>query len=314
MQIGLFLKTLIIMKIFLPFLLSLFSFTTMAQQVLPLYTTIPNSKTDPSVKEKSEATKEGILRISEVVEPTLTVFLPAKGKGNGTAVVICPGGGYWIVAAGHEGYDVAKEFAAVGIAAFVLKYRLPDSRIQINPEIAPLQDAQRAIQLVRERAKEWSINPQQVGIMGFSAGGHLASTVGTKFNQPVIENKAGVNLRPDFMILIYPVISSDALIAHKGSFEKLLGKDASSEKLLLYSNEKQVTAQTPPTFLVHASDDNGVSGLNSTAFYEALLKNKVPAELHLYQNGGHGFGMKNPTTKDAWMDRLMNWMRANKWL
>jgi acetyl esterase/lipase len=314
MQIGLFLKTLIIMKIFLLLLFSLFLSITMAQQILPLYTTIPNSKTDQSVKEKSETTKEGILLISEVVEPTLTVFLPAKGKANGTAVVICPGGGYWIVAAGHEGYDVAKEFAAVGVAAFVLKYRLPDSRIQINPQIAPLQDAQRAIQLVRERAKEWNINPSRVGIMGFSAGGHLASTVGTKFNQPMIENKATVNLRPDFMILIYPVISSDTLIAHKGSFEKLLGKNSSSEKLLLYSNEKQVTAQTPPTFLVHASDDDGVSALNSTVFYEALLKNKVPAELHLYQNGGHGFGMKNPTTKDAWMDRLKNWMRANKWL
>jgi acetyl esterase/lipase len=302
------------MKIFLTLLFSLFLSTTMAQQILPLYTTIPNSKTDAFVKEKSETTKEGILLISEVVEPTLTVFLPAKGKANGTAVVICPGGGYWIVAAGHEGYDVAKEFAAVGVAAFVLKYRLPDSRIQINPEIAPLQDAQRAIQLVRERAKEWNINPQRVGIMGFSAGGHLASTVGTKFNQPVIENKATVNLRPDFMILIYPVISSDTLITHKGSFEKLLGKDASIEKLFFYSNEKQVTAQTPPTFLVHASDDDGVSALNSTVFYEGLLKNKVPAELHLYQNGGHGFGMKNPTTKDAWMDRLKNWMRGNKWL
>jgi acetyl esterase/lipase len=313
-QIELFLKTLIIMKIFFFLLFLLFLSTTMAQQILPLYTTIPNSKTDPSVKEKSETTKEGILLISEVVEPTLTVFLPAKGKGNGTAVVICPGGGYWIVAAGHEGYDVAKEFAAVGVAAFVLKYRLPDSRIQINPEIAPLQDAQRAIQLVRERAKEWNINPSRVGIMGFSAGGHLASTVGTKFNQPVIETKAEINLRPDFMILIYPVISSDTLIAHKGSFEKLLGKNSSNEKLSLYSNEKQVTAQTPPTFLVHASDDDGVSALNSTVFYEALLKSKVPAELHVYQNGGHGFGMKNPTTKDAWMDRLMNWMRANKWL
>jgi acetyl esterase/lipase len=302
------------MKIFLTLLFSLFLSTTMAQQILPLYTSIPNSKTDPSVKEKSETTKEGILLISEVVEPTLTAFLPAKGKANGTAVVICPGGGYWIVAAGHEGYDVAKEFASVGVAAFVLKYRLPDSRIQLNPEIVPLQDAQRAIQLVRERAKEWNINPQRVGIMGFSAGGHLASTVGTKFNQPVIENKATVNLRPDFMILIYPVISSDTLITHKGSFEKLLGKDASSEKLLFYSNEKQVTAQTPPTFLVHASDDDGVSALNSIVFYEALLKNKVPAELHLYQNGGHGFGMKNPTTKDVWMDRLKNWMRVNKWL
>ncbi len=302
------------MKIFLPLLFSLFLSTTMAQQTIPLYTSVPNSKVDPAVKEKSETTKEGILLISEVIEPTLTVFLPAKGKANGTAVVICPGGGYWIVAAGHEGYDVAREFASIGITAFVLKYRLPDLRVQLNPETAPLQDAQRAIQLVRERAKEWNVNPQQVGIMGFSAGGHLASTVGTKFNQLVIENRNKTNLRPDFMILIYPVISSDTSIAHKGSFEKLLGAKSSKKKLLEYSSEKQVTNQTPPTFLVHASDDDGVSSLNSVVFYEALLKNKVPAEMHVYQKGGHGFGMKNSTTKDMWMDRLMNWMRANQWL
>lgn len=287
----------------------------MAQQIIPLYAgTIPNSKADASVKEKSEINKDGILIISNVAEPTLTAFLPDKEKANGTAVVICPGGGYWIVAAGHEGNDVAKELASVGIAAFVLKYRLPDSRIQINPEVAPLQDAQRAIQLVRERAKEWNINPQQVGIMGFSAGGHLASTVGTKFNQAVIENKSKINLRPDFMILIYPVISSDTSISRKGSFEKLLGAKASTKKLLEYSSDKQVTAQTPSAFLVHASDDDGVSSMNSVVFYEALLKNKVPSELHIYQKGGHGFGMKNKSTADAWMDRLKNWMRVNKWL
>jgi acetyl esterase/lipase len=305
------------MKIFLfaLFLLSCLSNSSMAQQIISLYSgAIPNSKTDASVKEKSEINAGGILIISQVVEPTLTVFLPEKGKANGTAVVICPGGGYWVVAAGHEGNDVAQEFASAGIAAFVLKYRLPDSRIQINPEIAPLQDAQRAIQLVRERAREWNINPQQVGIMGFSAGGHLASTAGTKFNQALIENKSQINLRPDFMILIYPVISSDTSIAHKGSFEKLLGAKASSKKRLEYSSEKQVTAQTPSTFLVHASDDDGVSARNSVVFYEALLKNKVAAELHIYQKGGHGFGMKNKSTTDAWMDRLKNWMKVNKWL
>jgi acetyl esterase/lipase len=176
------------MKIFLfaLFLLSCLS-SSMAQQIIPLYSgVIPNSKTDASVKEKSEINADSVWLLSNVVEPTVTVFLPEKGKANGTAVVICPGGGYWVVAAGHEGNDVAQEFAKVGIAAFVLKYRLPDPRIQLNPEIAPLQDAQRAIQLVRERAKEWSINPQQVGIMGFSAGGHLVSTAGTKFNQSVL--------------------------------------------------------------------------------------------------------------------------------
>jgi acetyl esterase/lipase len=302
------------MRIFLAilFLCSVFE-STMSQQILPLYVgTIPNSKSDASVREKTEVGEDGILRISEVIEPTLTVYLPDKSIAKGTAVVICPGGGYWIVAAGHEGTDVAKELVAAGIAAFVVKYRLPDSRTQISPEIAPLQDVQRAFQLVRERAKEWNVNPTQVGIMGFSAGGHLASTAGTKFNKPVIENKNQVNLRPDFMILVYPVISSDPAIAHKGSFDKLLKASNSSEKLLEYSSEKQVTVQTPPTFLIHASDDEAVSSLNSVAFYEALIRNKVPVELHIYQNGGHGFGLKNKSTTDVWMDRLKNWLKANK--
>ncbi len=305
------------MKIFLfaLFLLSCLSNSSMAQQIIPLYSgVIPNSKTDASIKEKSEINADSVWLLSNVVEPTLTVFLPEKGKANGTAVVICPGGGYWVVAAGHEGNDVAMEFASIGITAFVLKYRLPDSRIQMNPEIAPLQDAQRALQLVRERAKEWKVNPQKVGMMGFSAGGHLASTAGTKFNHAVIENKSKINLRPDFMILIYPVISSDTSIAHKGSFEKLLGTKASTKKLLEYSSDKQVTFQTPSTFLVHASDDDGVSSMNSIVFYKALLKNKVPAELHIYQKGGHGFGMKNKSTTDTWMDRLNSWMKVNKWL
>jgi acetyl esterase/lipase len=316
LQIGIFLKTLGAMKIFLSTLFALFSLTTtMAQQIIPLYpVAIPNSKKDSSVKEKSETTKEGVLLLSEVVEPTLTAFIPPKEKANGTAVIICPGGGYWVVAASHEGYDVAKEFAAVGITAFVLKYRLPDARLQLNPEIAPLQDTQRAMQIVRERAAEWKIDPAKVGIMGFSAGGHLASTAGTKFNIPVIENKNQINLRPDFMMLIYPVITSDTLIAHKGSFERLLGKNAGEGKRKEYSSEMQVTKQTPPTFLVHASDDDGVSSMNSIVFYNALLKNRVPAELHIYQKGGHGFGLKNSSTNDAWMDRLKNWMKANKWL
>jgi acetyl esterase/lipase len=302
------------MKIFLSILFALFLSTAMAQQIILLYTSIPNSKKDSSVKEKSETTKEGVLLLSEVVEPTLTAFIPSKEKANGTAIIICPGGGYWVVAVGHEGHDVAKEFAAVGIAAFVLKYRLPDGRIQNNPEIVPLQDAQRAIQLVRERAAEWNINPTKIGIMGFSAGGHLASTAGTKFDVPLIENKNQTNLRPDFMMLIYPVISSDTLIAHRGSFEKLLGKNAGEEKRKEYSSEMQVTKQTPPTFLMHASDDDGVSPMNSIVFYNALLKNTVPAELHIYQRGGHGFGLKNSSTTDAWMDRLKNWMKVNGWL
>ena len=300
------------------FLIVIFYFlfqTMMAQQVLPLYSgAVPNAKSDASVIKKSEIGSDGILRISDVTIPTLTVYLPEKEKANGTAVIICPGGSYWLLAAGHEGEEVAKEFTSIGVTAFVLKYRLPDSRTQLKPEIAPLQDAQRAIQLIKERAEEWKINPVKIGVLGFSAGGHLASTLATKFNQPLVENQKQISLRPDFMILIYPVISSDPTIAHSSSFEKLLGSKSSAIKRLEYSSDKFITNQTPPAFLIHASDDDGVSPFNSVVFYQALLKNKIPAEMHLYQKGGHGFGLKNPTTDDAWFDRLQNWMRSNNWL
>jgi acetyl esterase/lipase len=202
----------------------------------------------------------------------------------------------------------------MGVTAFVLKYRLPDVRLQLNPAIAPLQDAQRAIQLIRERASDWNINPQKIGIPGFSAGGHLASTAGTKFDKPVIENSNPISLRPNFMVLVYPVISSDTAIYHGGSFEKLLGVGNTTQTRLEYSGDKYVSKNTPPTFLIHASDDGAVSPLNSVVFYEALLKNKVPTELHLYQHGEHGFGLINPTTSDLWMDRLKNWLKANKWI
>ena len=285
-----------------------------SQTVIPLYNgPIPNSKIDKSVKELSE-TKNKILLISHVTQPTLSVFLPKKEKANGTAVIICPGGGYWVVAADHEGYEVAKKLNEMGVAAFVLKYRLPDSKIMDKPEIGPLQDAQRAIQLVREKAKEYNINPDRLGIVGFSAGGHLASTAGTHFEKAYIENKNNINLRPDFMVLAYPVISTDTSIAHKGSHEKLLGKNVSAEKLKEYSNELHVNAKTPPTFLIHATDDEGVKPANSIVFYEALIKNKIPTELHIYQGGGHGFGLHNPTTKDEWIERLRNWMDGNGWL
>ncbi|RNI21846.1 alpha/beta hydrolase [Rufibacter latericius] len=281
---------------------------------IPLYEgKIPNEVPGPN-QEKKEVNQDRVEIISQVRQPTLTAYLPAKEKANGTAVVICPGGGYGILASGHEGADVARKFAANGVAAFVLKYRLPDPAITSQPEITPLQDAQQALYQVRKRAKEYNINPQRVGIMGFSAGGHLASTAGTHFTRPQIPNTENVSLRPDFLVLIYPVISSDPALWHQGSFERLLGKEASKEKLQAYSNELQVTAQTPPTFLVHASDDGAVSSENSIVFYQALLKHKVPAELHIYQGGGHGFGMINNTTKDLWFDRCLNWLGSNQLL
>lgn len=273
---------------------------------------IPGNIPGPD-EEKSEA-NGGILRVSKIKTPTLTAYLPPADKANGTAVVICPGGGYSIVAIDHEGFKVAEKFNEMGVAAFVLKYRIPDKKNQTDPSIAPLQDAQQAILTVRTNAKKWNIDPARIGIMGFSAGGHLASTAGTHFEHSLIDNPDNISVRPDFMILIYPVISTDVAITHSGSFKNLLGANASAEQLKLYSNEKQVSNKTPPTFLVHASDDGGVSPNNSIVFYQALLKNKIPAELHIYQNGGHGFGMHNATTKDEWMERCKNWLDKNGWL
>lgn len=282
-------------------------------QTTPLYPAgIPNSKPGPD-EEKTEQTN-GITIVSKISIPTLTRFLPAREKANGAAVIIFPGGGYWVNAISHEGTDVARKLNEWGIAAFVVKYRIPDDATMIDPSIGPLQDAQQAMLTVRSRAKEFGIDENRIGIMGFSAGGHLASTLGTHYQRSLVTNPGNISLRPDFMILLYPVISSDTTISHHGSFEKLLGKNASNEKLREFSNEMQVTPQTAPTFLVHATDDDAVPVLNSIVFYEALLRNKVPAELHIYQRGGHGFGMNNKTTSDSWMERCRNWISANGWM
>ena len=205
-----------------------------------------------------------------------------------------------------EGFDVAREFNKIGVTAFVLKYRLPSDLVMVDKTIGPLQDAQQAIYLVRTHAAEWGINPNRVGIMGFSAGGHLASTVETHFNNVVIENKT-FNVRPDFAILMYPVISFGEF-AHKGSRDNLVGVNASPALIDLYSNEKQVTANTPPTFIVQAADDNVVPIQNSLLMYDALLKAKVSTEMHLFPAGGHGFGLNNKKSKAHWFDWCTSWL------
>jgi acetyl esterase/lipase len=295
------------------FILQMFTSAIYSQRVIQLYQdSIPNSKS--AADEEITEYKNGVMIISKISKPTLTVFLPAKNKANGTAVIICPGGGYWVVAAGHEGADVAKKFNEMGVAAFVLKYRIPNDAWMINREIGPLQDAQQAIKMVRDNAAKWNVNPARIGIMGFSAGGHLAATAGTHFNTCHIPNKSNTSVCPNFMMLIYPVISFMPGISYAGSGEQILGKNPSLEKLKLYSNELQVTSQTSPTFLVHASDDDGVSPKNSTLFYDSLVSKKVPAEIHIYQTGGHGFGMYIKDSKELWMDRCKNWMQINGWL
>lgn len=286
--------------------------STLAQDAKPvkLYPKgVPSAKPAPAgYAEKNEKN-----RISMVTDPVITPFFPEKGKANGAAIIICPGGGYSRLAIDHEGVDVAKKFNEIGVTAFVLTYRLPSDLIMVDKSIGPLQDAQRAVQLVRQQAKEWGVDTARVGIIGFSAGGHLASTALTHFNKAVIDNKAKINLRPSFGVLLYPVISFTD-IAHKGSKDNLIGKTPTPEMVDLYSNEKQVTATTPPTYLVHAQDDKTVPVMNSIVFYEAMTKAGVKGELHLYQAGGHGFGLVNKTTKDEWFNGCKNWMDANGWL
>ncbi|MGI4832673.1 MAG: alpha/beta hydrolase [Janthinobacterium lividum] len=281
--------------------------------VLPLYTgSVPDSK--PSQVAETSTTEGNRITVANVVQPTLTVYLPAPNQATGTAIIICPGGGYAMLAMGHEGYDVAKRLNEMGVAAFVLKYRLPNTRSQPDPSIAPLLDVQQALRLVRAQAGKYNINPERIGVMGFSAGGHLAATAATHFAQPVGSNPDPGSVRPAFAVLLYPVISFSDSLMHKGSRDNLLGATASATQVREYSNELHVTTQTPPTFLVHAEDDNVVPVGNSLAFYQALAHHKVPVEMHLYPKGGHGFGLNNATTQDQWAERLREWLAANGWL
>lgn len=243
-------------------------------------------------------------------KPTLTVFPPPADKANGAAVVICPGGGYGHLAVGHEGADVAAWLNALGVTAFMLKYRLGPR--YHHP--SQLMDAQRAIRTVRARAAEWNVDPKRIGIWGFSAGGHLASTAATHFDSgnagsdDVIER---ASCRPDFAILAYPVVTLEPPYAHMGSRNNLLGKDADPKLVENLSNHKQVTAQTPPTFLFHTNADTGVSAENSVFFYLALRKAGVPAELHIYEQGRHGLGLapQDPVLS-TWPARLAAWLEV----
>jgi acetyl esterase/lipase len=289
----------------------IYSISMNAQTIIPLYEgEIPNSK-DIANREKSLTDAVGIERISKVSIPTLTLYEIKNKTSKTAAVIICPGGGYGILAASHEGSDVAEEFNRMGITAFVLKYRLPDDSTMVDKSIGPLQDAQRAIQLVRENAEQFGIDQSRIGIMGFSAGGHLAASASTRFKEPLINNERNISLRPDFSVLIYPVISFMDELTHRGSRQNLLGKGSSLESQQKFSNELQVNADTPPAFLVHASDDSAVPVANSMVYYEALLKKKIYSQLLIYPKGGHGFGMNNKTTKDKFMFGLKHWFQSN---
>lgn len=317
-------------------LLLLISRIAFAQQELPLYKgEIPNSL-KAAVPIDTSTTYYGtgdnkIEILHGVVRPTLTVFLPDPAKATGSAVIICPGGGYGILAMSHEGRDVAKRLNEEGIAAFVLKYRLPRKETMKDKSIGPLQDAQRALQMVRENAKQWNVNPNKIGIMGSSAGGHLASTAGTHFQKSYIDNPNNTSLRPDFMILNYPVISFSDSLTHGGSRINLIGtkefsaddhrynripKNAkelglSAADITNFSNELQVTSKTPPTFITAPLTDKVVPVGNTFAFVAALQQNKIPVETFIYEKGEHGFGMNNPAAKEQWIDACLRWINNN---
>ena len=271
----------------------------------------PNSQ--PAGKPEERVQEGHILWVRHVQNPSVEVRLPARGNANGQAVVVCPGGGYGGLAYDWEGTDFAGWLNSRGIAAIILTYRLPvDGDVAHQKWLVPLLDAQRAIRLTRAHAADWGIDPAKVGIMGFSAGGHLASTAGTHFdagNKEAADPVDRLGSRPDFMILVYPVISMMKETTHAGSRLNLLGKDPADELVQRYSNELQVTAETPPTFLVHAGDDNAVPVQNSLLFHAALVAHKVPAELHVYPHGGHGFSLA------LGKGRLQDWTQlCARWL
>ncbi len=250
-------------------------------------------------------------------KPTLTIYLPPQDKATGASVVICPGGGYGALAVDHEGHQIAQWLNSFGVAGFIVKYRHRNSGAGYGHP-APIQDAQRAIRTVRSRAKEWGVDPNRIGILGFSAGGHLASTAATHFNESFGEARDTidrVSCRPDFAVLVYPVISFTEPFTHTGSRKNLLGAEPDAALVEKMSNEKQVTPQTPPTFLIHTWEDRGVPAENSIYFYLALRKANVPAEMHIFLKGPHGFGLGQKLDgASAWPKLCEKWMGESGFL
>ncbi|MEN2413231.1 alpha/beta hydrolase [Flavobacterium mesophilum] len=282
-------------------------------QIIPLWSKIPDEIVSADYKEK-EIIKEGVVQNTSFVSvPTLSIFIPKDVKPNQTAIIIFPGGGYSHLSMDKEGTKVANWLNSLGITAFVLKYRLPSDLIMKNKTIGPLQDAQEAVRYVRENASKWNIDATKIGTLGFSAGGHLASTLATHFDEKTYETTSKTSARPDFSILIYPVVSMENDITHKGSQINLLGERPSKTLIDSFSNEKKVTAQTPPTFIVHATDDTAVVPENSINYYLALKKNNVTSELHLYENGGHGFGLGVKDTSKNWTKDCEEWLKNHSY-
>ncbi|MGJ1418284.1 alpha/beta hydrolase [Sphingobacterium spiritivorum] len=287
-------KTLIVINLVL-----MIALRAVAQEKIPLYPEgIPNSK-----GENSEEYQKNI--------PELFIYKPTVADKH-VGILVIPGGGYAHVAIGHEGHDVARELNKNGYTAFVLRYRLPSDQIMKDKKIGPLQDAQRAMQLIRENQQVLGVDIRKLGVMGFSAGGHLASTLSTHYRKAYIANDLNTDLRPDFSILCYPVISMDTTITHAGSRKNLLGPNPGKEDEILFSNELQVDKNTAPAFLMSAKDDKAVPVENMYRYQRALQKYKIPNEVFTYENGGHGFGLNNKTSEIKWLASCLTWLEKLK--
>lgn len=290
----------------LTLILILTTITLKAQQEIPLYPAgkIPYAQ-DCQIKE----TTNGRGGVGGVSSPAIYSFIPQKKDKMHPAIIICPGGGYQWISMTHEGYTFAKVLNKAGIAVFILKYRLPNN-CETLPYLAPIADAETAIKYIRQHADSLGINPQRVGIMGFSAGGHLASSLCTHFETAFVPNE-GISFRPDFAILAYPVISFRENILHKGSRDALLKDHMNDSLISFFSNDEQVNIKTPQTFLICAADDKTVPPVNSLRYFQALLKANVPTELHVYRKGGHGFGLVDKAITDRWIFRALHWLKES---
>ena len=272
-----------------------------AQEVIPLWTDGPPDET------RVEGPETGTVCLSNISEPTLTVYRPDAMSATDMAVLVIPGGGYRIVCAGRTGHPVAEWLASQGITAAVLKYRLPDGRLEI-----PMQDAQQALRIMRYRAPEWNVAPDRIGAMGFSAGGHLAAMLALVPEQDFSSGRGDhleLSPRPDFLALIYPLTTMLDPYTHEPSRGRFLGPDADTELQARYSAHRLVTNESPPTFLVHAVNDSSAFMENSLLLFEALIEQGVQAELHLFEKGGHGFGISESSPAKAWRDLAIGWIR-----
>ena len=275
---------------------------------------IPGEILSVSYEEKEIYSENELQSTSKVKIPTLTIYSPNEISANGTSVLLFPGGGYSHLSMNKEGKKIAKWLNSLGITAFVLKYRMPSDEIMKDKSIGPLQDAQEAVRMVRRNAKKWNLDTNKIGVIGFSAGGHLAATLSTRHEEKTYESTDNTSSKPNFTLLVYSVISMHTAITNKGSRDQLLGLNPSQELINKFSSELHVNSTTPPTFIVHASDDKSVPVENSINYYLALKNMKIQAEMHIYEKGGHGFGLGTKETSKNWTNDCENWLKSNNYI